>query len=194
VRARLLYTDSDLITLLSDGSEEAFDEIYQRHWRKLFNSAYKRLRDEDQCEDLLQNVFADLWERRKEVKISNIEAYLTTAVRFQVIKISSRSRSNGHFVDLVETTLTSPLLADTPLNDQELSELLRLWMAALPEKRRKIFAMHFIDGLESSHIAALLDLSQKTVQNQLAVASGALRNEILRISLLPTMIHMLSIL
>lgn len=178
--AQLPDTDNELIALLVAGDEEAFVSIYRRHWRKLYNAAYKRLNDEDQCEDLVQNVFMDLWERRQSLLITNLEAYLMTAVRFQVIKISTRGRRKSHFVDLLETTLTSSFLTDFPLIEHELSELLERWMAALPEKRRKIFVMHFMDGIESDHIAQLLELSQKTVQNQLSVASGALRSQILR--------------
>jgi RNA polymerase sigma-70 factor (family 1) len=183
VPGRLRVTDHELTTLLSKGDEEAFVEIYRRYWRRLYNSAFKRLKDEDQCEDVVQNIFTDLWERRNGLEITNIEAYLTTAVRFQVIKFSSRNLSKNHFVDLVETTLTSSLLTDSSLLDDELAELLRLWMSALPEKRRKIFVMHFIEGLDTNHIAEQLGLSQKTVQNQLAVTSGALRNQILRVFL-----------
>jgi RNA polymerase sigma-70 factor (family 1) len=183
VPAHLLATNDELSTLFSKGDEEAFVEIYRRHWRRLFNSAYKRLKDEEQCEDIVQNVFADLWERRNGVEIANVEAYLTTAVRFKVINVSSRNLAKNHFVDLVENTLTSSLLTDSALLDDELSELLRLWLAALPEKRRKIFEMHFIQGLDTSRIAKLLGLSHKTIQNQLAVASGALRSHIFRLFL-----------
>ena len=176
--------DSHLITLLRNGDEEAFVEIYRRHWRKLYNAAYKRLKDADLCEDLVQNVFMDLWERRESVSILNLEAYLITAVKFQVIKISTSSRSKNHFIDLLETTLTSSLSTDYPLIEHELSELLRLWMAALPEKRRKIFIMHYMEGIDPQHIAEILGLSQKTVQNQLSIASGALKSQLLRVFLL----------
>lgn len=177
-------TDSHLITLLRNGDEEAFVEIYRRHWRKLYNAAYKRLKNADVCEDLVQNVFMDLWERRESVSILNLEAYLITAVKFQVIKISTSSRSKNHFIDLLETTLTSSFSTDYPLIEHELSELLRLWMAALPEKRRKIFIMHYMEGIDPLHIAEILGLSQKTVQNQLSIASGALKSQLLRVFLL----------
>lgn len=58
------HSELQLTALLREGDGEAFVEIYRRNWRMMYNAAFKRLHDEKQCEDLVQNVFTDLWARR----------------------------------------------------------------------------------------------------------------------------------
>jgi RNA polymerase sigma-70 factor (ECF subfamily) len=54
-------SDEQLFLLIKQGSSPAFDEIYNRYWYTLFNSAYKRLRDKEICSDVVQDIFTDLW-------------------------------------------------------------------------------------------------------------------------------------
>jgi RNA polymerase sigma factor (sigma-70 family) len=175
------YTEHELITLLKDGNREAFAEIYRRNWQHLYNSAYKRLKDEVQCEDLVQNIFMDLWERRNTTNIENLSAYLYTAVRFQAIKYSTRLPGTSPLVDKLESTLVSPFGSEDPLIENETLELVRLWIAALPEKRREMFLMYYSQELSSSRIAELLGVSQKTVQNQIATATNTIREQLSRL-------------
>ncbi|MFD1143769.1 RNA polymerase sigma factor [Larkinella insperata] len=177
------YVDHDLLPLLAEGDEEAFAEIYRRYWQRLYSSAYKRLRNEDQCQDLVQNVFTDLWERKAQHTIDNLPAYLFTAVRFQVLKQVSRQPGTADLLDAFEAILTSPIHSDDSLLEQEILNLVKLWVAALPEKRREIFLMYYSQDLSTADIADSLGVSQKTVQNQLHTATTALRARLARILL-----------
>lgn len=178
------HTEQELTALLYEGNEAAFVEIYRRNWQRMYSTAYKRLKDPYVCEDLVQNIFTDLWDRRTEVLIGNLQAYLQTAVRFQVIKYSTRASDVSPFSDLIETTLTSAISPDDSLIENELLELVRLWIAALPEKRREIFILYYMEDLTSDRIAELLGISQKTVQNQLATAANTLRSQLSKMLLL----------
>jgi len=62
-------TDSQLADLLHEGDEGAFNEIYKRFWKKIYNESYKRLKDAELAEDVVQDVFADLWIKER-VEIS----------------------------------------------------------------------------------------------------------------------------
>lgn len=175
------HSELQLTALLQEGDGEAFVEIYRRNWRMMYNAAFKRLRDEKQCEDLVQNVFTDLWERRGEVDIDNLPAYLGTAVRFQVIKHSTRTRDASPLTDTLESTLISSLRSEDPLIEKETLEIVKLWIAALPEKRREIFLMYYMEELSSSKIAEVLGVSRKTVQNQIATATSSIRDQLSKI-------------
>ncbi len=175
------HSELQLTALLREGDGEAFVEIYRRNWRMMYNSAFKRLRDEKHCEDLVQNVFTDLWERRGEVEIENLSAYLNTAVRFQAIKHSTRMPGASPLTDSLESVLISPLRSEDPLIEQEILEIVKLWIAALPEKRREIFLMYYTEELSSSRIAEVLGVSRKTVQNQIATATNSIRDQLSKI-------------
>ena len=164
-----------LFDLLKQGDEVAFGKIYTLYWIELYNAAYKRLPEKEKCQDIIQNIFTDLWNRKAELDLANPVAYLHTAVRFQVLKHIARSPKNSFFGESFENNLISPLQADGILLEKEVAELITLFIKALPEKRRKIFVMHYFEGLSTAKIAFELNISQKTVQNQLTVATQALR-------------------
>lgn len=170
-----LYTNESLLNLLREDSKEAFVLIYRKFWDSLYNTAYKRLRNADLCKDVVQNVFTDLWYRRDRLTIQNLSAYLHTAVRFQVYKEVVKQPSDSEFFKVLEEILVSPVQSDAGLIDSELSDLVKLWIDALPEKRRKIFLMHFYEEMTTDEIARQLKISQKTVQNQLNTARTDIR-------------------
>jgi RNA polymerase sigma-70 factor (family 1) len=167
--------EQTLFALLREGDESAFEQIYKLYWTQLFNTAYKRLPEKEKCNDIIQNVFTDLWNRRATLDLNNPSAYLHTAVRFQVLKQVSRNPKNNAFTESFETELISPLTTDGEVLEKEVKVLIELFIKALPQKRRDIFLMYYFKGLSTSQIANQLNVSQKTVQNQLATASNALR-------------------
>ena len=170
-----LQSDTQLSELLRQGDQSAYTIIYERYWQSLFSSAYKRLKDKELSQDVVQIVLTDLWRRREEVVINNLQAYLHTAVRFQVFKQISRKPDSQQFLKEFDLILGSPVQADDVLLEREVLNLVRLWIDALPSKRRAIFLLHTEEELSTRQIAEKLGISQKTVQNQLNTAVLHLR-------------------
>lgn len=168
-------SDKELSELLRIGDQNAYTVIYERYWESLYRSAYKRLKNKEQCQDIIQIVLSDLWRRREEVIIEDLPAYLHTAIRFQVFKQISRKPDSNTFLDEFEILLTSPVQTDDDLLEKEILGLVKLWINALPPKRRAIFLMYAEDELSTRQIAEKLGISQKTVQNQLNTAVINLR-------------------
>ena len=167
--------DIYLFGLLKQGDEVAFSKIYELYWAELYNTAYKRLPEKEKCQDIIQNVFADLWNRKGELDLQKPLAYLHTAVRFQVLKHLYKNSRNNSFNATFEEKLISPLQTDGALLEKEVRILIELFIKALPEKRRKIFLLHYFEGLSTAKISIELNISQKTVQNQLTTATHALK-------------------
>ncbi|MDN3586722.1 sigma-70 family RNA polymerase sigma factor [Pedobacter aquatilis] len=173
--SRNCENDNVLFDLLRKGDEAAFGKIYKLYWAELYNAAYKRLPEKEKCQDIIQNVFADLWNRKAELDLQKPLAYLHTAVRFQVLKQISKGSKHNLFSSTFEQKLISPLQTDGELLEKEARLLIELFIKALPEKRRKIFLLHYFEGLSTAKIAVELNVSQKTVQNQLTTATHALK-------------------
>ena len=169
------YTDSDLLERIKLDDHIAYGELYNRHWKFLYNSAYKRLSEEEVCKDIIQDVFADFWLRRNKVEIENVRAYLYTAIRFQVLKYFSRNKVTIHFLQPFEDILDASLSADFKINEKEFDLLVESWMESQPEKRLAIYKMHIQEQLSTKEIASRLSVSQKTVQNQLGTSFKSLR-------------------
>ncbi|QEH42165.1 RNA polymerase sigma factor [Chitinophaga sp. XS-30] len=172
------YNEQELLQMLSQNDSTAFEILYDIYWESLYNTAYKRLQHEEHCKDAVQDVFADLWTRRKELEIDNLGAYLHTAVRFQVLKLVNRHSTRNTYFDPFETVLISYMNADGKVREKELSRIITAWMEELPRKRREIFLLYFEQERTTKEIAAQLNISQKTVQNQLGTAMQSLQAHI----------------
>ena len=170
-----LYTDDQLLTLLAHDDRVAFDAIYDRYWRIMYDHAYKRLRNKQECCDIIQDVFIDLWLRRGQVDINDIKPYLLTAVRFQVYKLVTKEKAISPFSEPYEAMAVSFSGAETNMIEKELMRIVKAWIDLLPEKRRRVLLMHVEYNLSTKEIASRLSVSQKTVQNQLGTAIHSLR-------------------
>lgn len=169
------YTDTRLLDLLAQGNRDAFDALYDRYWELLYHAAYKRLKDKEQCKDIIQEIFIDLWCRRGQVTIDNIKAYLLTAVRFQIYKLVAKEKAGPAFFELYETIASSAFDAEGNLMEKEFLEHVKVWIDELPEKKRTMFLLHTQHDKSTKEIATELSLSQKTVQNQLGAIIYRLR-------------------
>ena len=181
--------DDELLLGLKLDNQKSFSDIYNKYWRQLYTSAYKRLKNNEQSKDVVQNVFTSLWDRRKEVTIDNLAAYLHTSVKFQVYKQAMKAPEVSEFVEAFENILVSPVNTDDSLLEKEVLNLVKAWIDALPAKRKKVFLLHYQDGLSTKQIADILHISRKTVQNQLNTVNNALRLRLSQLLTLLILIH-----
>lgn len=172
------YTDTDIVGLVQKGDEPAFAELYNRYWLELYDAAYKRLKNKEQVEDIIQDVFVKLWIRRAELHIENPQSYLHTAIRFRVFNYLERDASHASFFEPFEEMALSTDRTDGKVLEKELLDLVYSYIETLPAKRKEIFLLHLKENLSTKEIAERLHLSQKTVQNQLGTAMQGLHGKI----------------
>ena len=91
--------DEDILRALSEGSEEAFLKIYELYWYKVFLIAYKRLRKKDIAEELTQDLFLKLWEKRRTLKPQKLDNYLCVSIRNSVIDHINSGLVANKYVD-----------------------------------------------------------------------------------------------
>ncbi|SEM43064.1 RNA polymerase sigma-70 factor, ECF subfamily [bacterium A37T11] len=159
--------DQELLQALRRGDERAFTQLYNQYWSSLYATAYNRLRDREQCQDLVQELFTDVWKRRESLEATTLGAYLHSAMRFMTYKRLAKMPLETRYYQEFEETIASSLFTDDQLLTKELRQLLDHWIEALPEKRRKVFLLHYEESLSTEEIATRLGVSRKTVQNQL---------------------------
>lgn len=188
------HSDLELISLLKRDETYAFDQLYARHWSAMYRAAFYLLRDEEACMDIVQDIFAWLWEKRHQLDIQAVPSYLRTAVRFKVANyIRSGKIRESFYADL------SGLNTETPAGSQELLELndlktiIREAVNCLPEKCREIFLLSRDGQLSNQQIADLLGISIKTVEAQKTIALKRIRiavePHLLALLLFPVLTH-----
>ena len=83
-------TDQQALSSLQNSNWKnwkAFEDIYDAYWPKSYLSAYSILRDKQACEDIVQDIFVQLWTKRNSTRIDSLAAYLHTSVSYQVFKV-----------------------------------------------------------------------------------------------------------
>jgi RNA polymerase sigma factor (sigma-70 family) len=182
--------DTTLVSLLMEGDRKAFDEIYDRYWKRLYNDTYKRLKSIEKIEEIVQDVFSNLWTSRGKRNIQNIYPYLLTAVRYQVFMLYKKGKSTPEFEEPLEHMVLSTLQADSLFNEKELKGCIRVWMTMQPDKRRAIFQMKYVDEKSTREISEILGISQKTVQNQLLTSFSSLRDFLSKAMMILSVCHL----
>ena len=182
------YSDEQLLRLLNEDNRQAFSEIYERYWEKLFISAEKILQNRAAAQDAVQEVFISLWNRRSSLQIEALQNYLFQAVRFQVFKaIRSEKAGNDFFKRL--SAASNELVNEDPAAIKELAKLIEKVIADLPEDQRTIFKMNRDEGLTYKQIAAEKNISVKTVEKKISQALKYIRLNITDALIIVLLIH-----
>lgn len=167
--------DAQLLRALKDGSMEAFNALYHRYWQPVYNAAFKRLGDPAAAQDITQDFFLQLWNRRADLHILHLPAYIHTAVRNRVLNFLATQQ---RFLPLAELLAESTAAGDSADALARRNEWLKSYhdlVNALPPGRQEIFRLRYNEGATPDEIALRLNISRKTVQNQLGKALARLR-------------------
>ena len=168
--------DSLLLSQMRTGSSTAFDTLYDKYKKEVFNEAYKRLNDIEQAKDITQDIFIALWVKASESPIDNLPGYLYTAIKNNVIRFLQRAGKFLPLPDLLQELHHSHSNhADADLLYKELVKAYHAVVESLPEQQRIIYKMRYEDNLDPKEIARKLHLSEKTVRNHLGRALSRLR-------------------
>jgi RNA polymerase sigma-70 factor (family 1) len=170
-----IMDDNELLLLLSNGNRAAFDALYTKYWKKVFNSAYKRLKDEGIAKDVTQDVFIQLWTRKSKSPIENIGAYLAVSARNGVFKHMEKAAKYTTLADCLIEPESHSGHADGTIIHAEFLKGFQEILKTLSPQQQMIFNMKFNEGLSSQQIADELQISIKTVRNQMGRALQTIR-------------------
>ncbi|MNK97819.1 ECF RNA polymerase sigma factor SigW [compost metagenome] len=169
-------SDSELLSLLRKGDHLAFAEIYNRYWKTLFAIASHKLKAFEDAEEVVQNIFVALWNRRTNLYVtSTLSAYLAVSVKYRVIKMLDKQYNQQKYVDSLGSQLLIDDSTEDWLNFLELKKRLEKLVADLPDKCQLVYKMSRESGMSHKQIAAELNISEKTVEARLGKAMRTLR-------------------
>ena len=172
-------TDDSLLNLLPRSDERAFEEIYLRHWQRVFRFALGKITSQEIVEDICHDVFLSLWQRRGQVQIANLEAYLTQAVKYSVINYyKSRVSDEKHLGVYAQTLAASRNETEDALYFNNLQYAWLAALDALPGKTKVVFQLSRIDHLSNREIAVKLQLTEKAVEYHITKALRQLKGDL----------------
>lgn len=169
-------SDQELLEQMKGDDESAFHLLYDRYWEQAYSAAFKRLGDTEYAKDITQDIFLQLWSRRKELQIASVPGYLYMSVRNNVFKWMEKEQRFTTIPDLLACLDRPSDNADVELLRKEFMVKYEALVNSLPAGQREIFKLRFHEDLSTKEIAEKLDISRKTVQNQLGKSVSQLRD------------------
>ena len=164
-----------LLQEVEEGSEQAFNILFEKYWVKAYSDAYKRLKNRDDAKDIVQEIFTQIWINRQTQKIQNLPAYLHVAIRNRVFKFISKQKLIHPFFNILDNIPEKNSQADAQLLWKEFFNSYEALLVSLPPKRQIIFRLRYQEDLSTKDISMQLGITRKTVQNQLGKAIESLR-------------------
>lgn len=171
-----IATDTVLIQLLETGDENAFQEIYKRYWYKLYTVARRKVEVQEDAEEIVQDIFVDLWERRIRLNINELDRYLFSAVKYKVLNyIKSRIVRQTYQRDTISLKVDADSNTEEALALQDLSQAITNGIENLPPKTQEIFRLNRLEGLSVREISDLLHIPERTVEYHITQSLRSMR-------------------
>jgi RNA polymerase sigma-70 factor (ECF subfamily) len=170
--------DNRIVPAIREGNEAAFEELFHFYYEPLCRYATGIVLEPEEAEEIVQQVFLRIWERRAELNITvSFKAYLYRSVHNASLNHKQRRKQHVRFDDaplrVVHAAEASHEM-DVKMLEKEIGKALN----TLPEQCRKIFELSRFEELKYREIAELLDISVKTVENQMGKALRIMRERL----------------
>lgn len=171
--------EQSLFLKMKGGDKAAYRALYDRYYKYLVVTANNILGDSETARDLSQDVFFELWRRREEIEVqSSLKYYLRRSVVNKTLNHIKSRRLDFTEPERLPERPSNSIDAQTQLEVSDLEQVIHQAIAALPERCRVIFTLCRLENLSHKEIAEQLNISTKTIENQMTRALASLRETV----------------
>ncbi len=176
-REELKYEEAKLISMLIEDSEYAFQLLYDRHRKRIYQTALRYLKSPILAQEVVQDIFLKLWFNRKNLKADQpIEAWLYTLAKNNLInrlkKIANEWQAIKALTAVAEVSVNN---AGSRLEEGQYNQFLQKAIAALPDQQRKVFVLARQQQMTYIEIGEELGISPLTVKTHMARALESIK-------------------
>lgn len=169
------YKIQNLLVQLKEGDEKSFAILYDHFWEKLYYVAYQKLNCQVAAEEIVQEVFLTLWNKREELKIESLPSYLAAMVRYSVYRYYAKEKSLREREATYYTIQSSEEFLGDEINNKLILARIFELSNQLPEKCRLVFQYNKLQDQSLKEVAERLNISQKTAEAHLTKALKTVR-------------------
>lgn len=170
--------DAELWAAVKSNDSKAYNMLFEKYWSSVFTTTSKYIKDTEVCYEITHDIFLNIWNRRHQLEIVSIRAYLTTAARYHVYKRKQGVRSlDIQYIDDYESVQQKSVnnSAAEKFDYNELEAKIAAQLEQLPNRAREIFLLSRKEHLSNDEIALKLSISKRTVENQITSVLKHLR-------------------
>jgi RNA polymerase sigma-70 factor (family 1) len=171
-----IHSDKELIRKLKKGDIEAFNQIFYTYSSKLYHFAYGYLKSREDAEEMVQEIFSKIWDKRADIKEEyEFRSYLFS-IAFNYVKKHFRSKALiNKYAEFATTNNPESEQTHEDVNYASLKIRVDQLVEQMPEKRKSVFLKSRVEGKNSKEIAVEMNISSSTVENHLNQALRFLR-------------------
>lgn len=170
------HSDADLVALLCQGDEQAFEIIYRRYAKALYRVARRHLAQAD-CEEIVHDVFASLWSRKEKLNIDSLNNYLFTSVRYNLLRFFRHADVKKKYADHYRSfeAAYETMDPDNLGDPEQIRRLLLSSIGGLPERCQEAIRLRITENLSNGEIARRMNINKRTVEVYIFKAFSHLR-------------------
>ena len=173
----LSYDEFSLFTRVTWGDETAFREVVHHYSPKLLSFLYSITKTTYTAEEIMQEVFLRLWQKREVIEVDNLGRWLHRVAANLAYSYLKREALKGRLLDSLKNKPVERLTEiDLQMDYKESEALIYKALSQLPDQQRKVYQLSLQEGLSRKEIADLLNISPHTVKNHQAKALQSIKN------------------
>jgi RNA polymerase sigma-70 factor, ECF subfamily len=174
-------SNSELILLIQKDDRVAFYHIYERYSKRLYGFVLRYIKQKEDAEEIVQEVFVKIWESREKIDAySSFESFLFTIAYNTTISLLRKRTNEQKYLEHIKSLQqpdNSPDLIDE-IHFNELNERVQSLLNELTPRRKEIFQLSREEGLSHDEIAKKLDISVNTVKKHMTNTLSFLKQQI----------------
>ena len=178
-------SDKQLLEAVLRKEESAFNELYRRYWRLLYQWTFSRIKDREMVQDVMQIFWMQVWDQPQIIKTDSKDvarSFMLHVLSYRILDYLKSAESRLMGTEAPEIDKTSDLLAYThvleELEVKDLHKEIDRILDTLPEVARKVYLLRERKNLSVKETADLLLVSEKTVRNNLSLVFVAIRKQL----------------
>jgi len=157
-------SEETLIIGLKNGQRKAFEEIFKRYWYALYQSVYARIKVHEEAEEIVQDLLANIWQKRDVLIIHDLSNYLLAAARKRVLNHIRSTAVREKYQDYFRNfNAFWNLAVEEVVEYEELKQTMEKVMDRLPKKTQEVFRLNRLEGYSISEISEYLKLPKRTI-------------------------------
>jgi|SRR5690554_689033 len=180
MRPLIQHQERELVILLRQGDRNAFDELYYRYVPRLTAFSRTYIKNEEEAEEAVQEIFIKIWEKRKSLdETKNFKSYLFQSIKNYFLNLIRNKKDAYQLSEIPEELHPSKENIIEDLNYKELEETALGLIASLPKVQQEVFTLSRIEGMSNLEIATKLNLSKRTVEHHIYLSVKHLKGKLI---------------
>ena len=172
-----LSSDEILVKSMTKGDSEAFRCLFDRYWQNMYAIVFSVSKDKEVCLEIVHDIFLNVWLKRDHLQIDCFKGYILASARYHAYRYMKSTKRNSleYRENLEQIDSISTNDGESNISYQELEQKVERHLEDLPKRCKEIFTLSRMSQLSNDEIASRLDISKRTVENQLTHALKHLR-------------------